>query len=499
MRILIVDDSVAAREILFNLSEILGFKPDVSASGAEALEKLTFAEQNNQPYKIVLSDWKMPHMNGIELGEKILRDGFLTEPPKLVMVTAYDRDAMLKKGQHINLASSITKPVSASTLLDTILRVMGEAEDLSPDVQGNRLDISFAQNIVGAEILLVEDNKINQQIAVELLELAGLVVTVANNGKIAVETVKNKIFDAVLMDIQMPVMDGYEATQTIRQDNKNVDLPIIAMTANAMSGDRDKCLAAGMNDHLAKPINPQEVYKTLAQWIKPTGQSLSSVKVKHTEYSEVDLPELSEFDVNAALARMAGNINNYRNTLKKVANSEGDAVQRIKAAIAKNDFQTALLASHTLKGVAATIGANFVVPPAEKLEQLFNEKIEKGIELVPDEVAALLLDCDVKLVQMLKAINDDQITLNNQNDQVNQQAFNAAAVTKLVIELKIKIDGFDSEASDTLQQIFSFIDANNLSNTATELKNSLDAYDFDRAEILFITFEQEMIQLGKPI
>lgn len=492
--ILIVDDSVAAREILFNISESLGFKPDVSASGAEALEKIIVAEQNKQPYKLVLCDWKMPNMDGIELGEKIIQDGFLSAPPKFVMVTAYDRDAMLKTGQHINLASSITKPVSASTLLDTILCVMGETEDLSKEVQGNRLDVSFAQDIVGAQILLVEDNKINQQIAVELLELAGLEVTVASNGKIAVETVKNRTFDAVLMDIQMPVMDGYEATQTIRKDNKNLDLPIIAMTANAMSGDREKCLAAGMNDHLAKPINPQEVYKTLAQWIKPTGQSLSLVQVRQTEYSKVDLPELAEFDVNAALARMAGNLKNYRNTLHKVVISEGDAIERIKAAVVNKDYQTALLAAHTLKGVAATIGANFVVLPAEKLDMMFSEKIEKGKELVPAELEALLLDCDAKLTQMIKAINSDGLT---QNNQPTQQPFNAEQIKQSFIDLNNKIDTFDSQASDTLEEILTFIDAENLSNSAKDLKKALDTYDFESAEILLPTFEQEIMQFAK--
>jgi len=495
--VLIVDDSVAAREILFTMSESLGFKAELAASGAEALEKLTLAEQNNQPFKLVLSDWKMPEMDGIELGEKIISDGFLSKPPKLVIVTAYDRDDMLKNGQHIKLASSITKPVSASTLLDTTLRVMGEAEHLNSEIQGGRLDISSAQGIVGAEILLVEDNEINQQIAVELLEMAGLVVTVATNGKIAVETVENKSFDAVLMDIQMPVMDGYTATKEIRKDENNVNLPIIAMTANAMSGDREKCLAAGMNDHLPKPINPQDVYKTLAQWIKPTGKVLSDVKSSQIEHDEGDLverPNLPEFDVNTALARMAGNVKAYRNTLKKVASSEVDAVTRIRAAVNTQDYQTALIAAHTLKGVSATIGANFVVPPAEKLELLLSEKVDKGKALVVNELEALFLACEVKLTQMVVTIENDQLT---QKNHENKQSFNAEEIVKLFIDLKEKIDCFDSSASDVLQNILTFVDEDDLSNTASELNQALETYDFDSAERLLITFEQEMEQLAE--
>ena len=487
--VLIVDDSVAAREILFTMSESLGFKPELAASGAEALEKLKLAEQNNQPYKLVLSDWKMPHMDGIELGEQIISDGFLSQPPKFVIVTAYDRDEMLKKAQHINLASSITKPVCASKLLDITLRVMGETHGVCSEVQSNRLDISFAQAIVGAEILLVEDNEINQQIAVELLEMAGLVVTVACNGKIAVETVENKNFDAVLMDIQMPIMDGYTATKEIRKDEKNINLPIIAMTANAMSGDKEKCIAAGMNDHLPKPINPQDVYKTLAQWIKPTGKVLSDVRINKIAHDEVDLPILPEFDVNSALARMAGNVKAYRKTLKKVASSEVDAVDRIKKAIANNELQTALIAAHTLKGVSATIGATFVVPPAEKLERLISEKIEKGKPLDSDELETLFVECAAKLTQMVGAIDNDQQSIQPTD---NKPLFAVEVVTKLVIDLKEQIDNFDSAANETLQDIFTYIEADDLSNEVTELASALELYDFERAEILYKVFEQEI-------
>lgn len=491
--VLIVDDSLAAREILFTIAESLGFKADVASSGAEALDKLTFAEQNNKAYKLVLADWKMPHMDGVELGEKITQAGFLSIPPKFVLVSAYDRDEMLKRTQHINLASSLVKPVSASTLLDTALRVMGEVQDISTDIQGKGLDISFAQNIVGAEILLVEDNEINQQIAVELLEMAGLVVTVACNGEIAVDMVASKTFDAVLMDIQMPVMDGYTATKIIRKDAKNENLPIIAMTANAMSGDREKCLQAGMNDHLSKPICPQDLYKTLAEFVEPTGNVLNKVNVTNIQYEHTDLPELTHFDVKSALARMAGNVKAYRNTLKKVVTSEADAVERIRAAVDKNDYQAAILAAHTLRGVSATIGAVFVVPSAEKLELLFSEKLEQRKDIVADELQALLLDCETNLAQMIASIGRDQQAQIKQQDK---PSFNAEQVKKLLIELTVNIDNFDSTAIDTLEVILTFIDGKGLSSTGSELVHALEKYDFDSAKKLLKTFEDEITQSG---
>jgi signal transduction histidine kinase/DNA-binding response OmpR family regulator len=494
MPILIVDDSVAARDILFNISESLGFKTDLAASGAEALEKITLAEQHNQPYKLVLSDWKMPHMNGVELGEKILEQGFLSNPPKFVIVTAYDRDDMLKKAQHINLASSITKPVSASTLLDTVMRVMGEKQSLGIEVESNTLDISFAENIVGAEILLVEDNDINQQIAVELLEMAGLVVTVANNGKIAVEAVENKTFDAVLMDIQMPVMDGYTATKNIRKDKKHAELPIIAMTANAMSGDREKCLVAGMNDHLAKPINPQEVYKTLAQWIEPTGKVFSGTQLSHAEddtdaSSSLNLPE---FDVHAALSRMSGNVKAYRNTLQKVVSAEKDAVERIRKALDINDYHAAVLITHTLKGVSATIGATFITPSAEKLEHLFTDKIEVGKALNADEVEALLVECQSKLSQMVTTIDNDREAekIRGEKTQVHIQEAKATldegALLVKLSAIEEQIENFDSTVVDAVDELLEFKFADSLTEVLEKMRYALSQYDFEAGQKLII-------------
>ncbi|MGL1956837.1 MAG: response regulator, partial [Colwellia sp.] len=508
--VLIVDDSVAAREILFNLSESLGFKAELASCGKEALDKLILAEEHDAPFKLVLSDWKMPKMDGIELAEKIAIDGFLTYPPQFIMVTAYDRDDMMNKAAHIKLASSLTKPVSASTLLDTVLKVMGK-ETIEVDTRkSGRLDFSVAQGLAGAEILLVEDNEINQQIAVELLEMVGLNVTVAKNGKIAVDLVEQKSFAAVLMDIQMPVMDGYTASKVIRKDEKNASLPIIAMTANAMSGDREKCLAAGMNEHLAKPIDPQALYKMLVQWVAPIGKVLSAEKIRKDVVEEVDLPVLAEFDVKNALARMAGNVKFYRSTLKKVVQSEGDAVQRIRAALAEKNYKTAELVAHTLKGVAGNIGANFVVPAAEQLELLFSANLEKGEALVSvnasekepestsederNSIEALLIECEVNLTQMVATIEHDQKNALSQavnNDK--QTVFDVNAIKVLLAILKTNISNFDSLASDTLQQIFTYLHADDLSVAANDLASALESYDFDSAERLVLAFEEELI------
>jgi len=486
--ILIVDDSTAAREILFNIAESLGFKAEVSATGEEALEKLIQAEKNHRPFKLVLSDWKMPHMDGIELAEKINLDGLLSHPPKLILITAYDRDEMLKKAAHTQLAEAISKPVSASTLLNTVLKVMGETRLESNHQQSGQLDISVVQDIVGAHILLVEDNKINQQIAVELLEMAGLHTTLADNGRIAVDVVNTHPFDAVLMDIQMPVMDGYQATKMIRQDKAHASLPIIAMTANAMNGDREKCLEAGMNEHLAKPINPQALYHTLAKWVSPTGNDASDLKQPVLNDDKAGWPLLPDFDVDSALARMGGNIKAYRNTLQKVVDSEEDAPQRIRLALEADDYATATLIAHSIKGVAGNIGADFVVPVAAQLESLLSHHQAKKSPSDIEQLNTLLIECELQVTKMVEAINHDQQQLSSPS----QQCTDLSKIPILMKALKEQITLFDSKAPETLQAMFSHLGLAQFSSISTDLEKALSHDDFDNAATLIDIFEEQL-------
>ena len=269
MRVLVVDDNASSREILQSLLETMSFEVTVAASAEEGIAELE-KEAKSRPYKLVVMDWKMPGMDGIKASALIKKHPSLPQKPKIIIATAYGREEVMQKSEKVGVDGFLLKPVGQSVLFDSIMIAFGkEAPEGEAVARVSGSDEEELRKIRGAMVLLAEDNEINQQVAEEILQQAGLVVRIANNGKEAVEMVRAGNFDVVLMDIQMPVMGGFEATQEIRRDERFKDLPIIAMTAHAMAGDREKSIEAGMNDHVTKPIDPDQLISALVKWIKP--------------------------------------------------------------------------------------------------------------------------------------------------------------------------------------------------------------------------------------
>jgi len=263
-RLLIIDDNSSARTVLSNMLRNMTFVVDEAASGEEGIEMVRMGAKRSEPYEIVFVDWQMPRLDGIETSKRILALPDISIPPHLVMVTAYGREDVLKQAEENGLENVLVKPVTSSTLFDTIVAVLHAYPEATGHVQ---IDPSFEiDRTRGTRVLLVEDNEINQEVAIGLLEDAAIQVDLAENGEIAVRMAQEKDYDAVLMDMQMPVMDGIEATRVIRSDPRLQNLPIIAMTANAMAADREKCLNAGMNDHIGKPIDPDQLFSVLFRW-----------------------------------------------------------------------------------------------------------------------------------------------------------------------------------------------------------------------------------------
>ena len=265
-RVLVIDDNSPARTVISSLLQTMALTADEAASGEEGIEMVRQAAEAGQPYEIAFIDWQMPKLDGIETCKRVRALPGIGTPPHLVMVTAYGREEVMKKAEDTGIENVLVKPVTSSTLFDTTLSVLsadgelGGAVEIAPSLDNARTR--------GTRVLLVEDNEINQEVAIGQLEDAEINVDLAENGEIAVRMVQEKDYDLVLMDMQMPVMDGIEATRVIRSDPRFETLPIIAMTANAMAADRDRCLEAGMNDHIAKPIDPDQLFSVMLRWTR---------------------------------------------------------------------------------------------------------------------------------------------------------------------------------------------------------------------------------------
>ncbi len=269
LRVLVVDDHQTARQVLRSMLESFGFLVADAASGAQAIARIEAAEAEGTPFELLLIDWRMPGLDGVATLRALGTDPALRHPPTVIMVTAHGREEALEASAGLTVAGVLTKPTTPSSLFDTIILALTGQRRHGRAVQRDALTQEAGAALAGVRVLLVEDNAVNQELARELLVRHGIQVEVANDGAEALARLAAEAFDGVLMDCQMPVMDGYTATRRLRQDPRFRDLPVIAMTANAMAGDREKVLAAGMNDHIPKPINVEQMLRTMARWIRP--------------------------------------------------------------------------------------------------------------------------------------------------------------------------------------------------------------------------------------
>lgn len=369
LKVLVVDDNTSSREILSTMLMNMGLEVDQVSSGYAALNVL---EEKSGEYQLVLMDWKMPQMDGFETTRAMQSNNELDEVPTVIMVTAYDREEANNLTEDLDIRGFLTKPVTSSTLLDGIMRAMGQKAPEEPRIRRRDKAVSSdIEKLQGARILLVEDNEINQDLAIELLTSNGIDVVVANDGQQALDILKDEVFDGVLMDIQMPVLDGYAATRRLRMKDCYKNLPILAMTANALAGDREKALDAGMNDHIPKPFHPNQLFSTMSRWITP---SQSQKNKKAEQDADVIIPELDGIDTVTGLERAAGKSRFYLKILRKVYTSKAGFIEEFDAAVSAKDWELAHHLAHSLKGVVASIGANDLQAVCQVLEDQTAEK-----------------------------------------------------------------------------------------------------------------------------
>jgi signal transduction histidine kinase/CheY-like chemotaxis protein len=372
-RTLIIDDNPQARAVLASMLTSMTFLAHEAPSGLEGVEMVRQAAERNEPYEIVFVDWQMPGIDGIETGKRIGALPNLAVRPQLVMVTAYGREEVLKQAEENEFASVLIKPVTPSMLFDSAVEALGGGRQTSADAQTDpAIDLAPLRD---AHVLLVEDNEFNQEVALGLLKDANTSIDVAQNGEVAVRMVGARKYDVVLMDMQMPVMDGIQATKLIRANPLFQKLPIIAMTANVMASDREKCDEAGMNDHVDKPIDPDELFRVLLRWVKRDDNTKPTTAVAPNDIprtlptnSDGDTLQISGIDTKAALRRTGGNRKRYESLLSRFADSQADAVAEIRGALAAKDIPTAERIAHSLKGAAGNLGATALAEAAAKAE-----------------------------------------------------------------------------------------------------------------------------------
>jgi two-component system sensor histidine kinase/response regulator len=382
LRTLVVDDNSTSREILQGMLESFSFEVTLAASGEEGLAEVE-KSMSDLDYDLVVMDWKMTGIDGIETAKRIRNLPGLSRIPRIILVTAYGREEIMRQAEKMGLDGFLIKPVSPSVMFDTVMQAFGKESGRPLRTETEKeLEAAAFKELAGARVLLVEDNEINQQVAMEILSGAGLKVTVAGNGQEAVDLIGAHVYDAVLMDVQMPVMDGYTATRKIRELESRrppaARLPIIAITAHAISGDREKSIAAGMDDHVTKPIDPVQLFCTLAKWLQPGEHEPVEASCPPPAPPEEEpaavgktMPDaMPGFDLTDGLQRLMGNQILYHKLLVNFGTQYVGAGADIRKALDAGDFDRAHELVHAIKGVAGNLGAKDLQRQSVALEKL---------------------------------------------------------------------------------------------------------------------------------
>ncbi|WP_229207673.1 MULTISPECIES: response regulator [unclassified Duganella] len=392
-RVLVVDDSAASREVLCSILTSFGIGEIGSAeSGPVAMELLLAASANGTPFDLVLMDWRMPIWDGIETARRIRSDDRITAMPAILMVSAYAREDVLHEVDDAGLDGFLIKPVIPSLLYDSLLDILRPSEGSERVAHVRTAGGRDLSSLAGARVLLVEDNAINRDVALDFLADAPITVDVALDGAQAVQMVQAARYDLVLMDIQMPVMDGLTATRAIRAMANHDSLPIIAMTAHAMSGDHAASMAAGMNDHLTKPIDPALLMNTLLRWIAPRAARVAADMPVNGpgDVLASSLPPIAGIDWQLALSRVGHNpelLSKVVGRFKNEYDGEAQTLLTSEGALAGGALRRF---AHTLKSSAEYIGAMPLATACDALEQALHDGHDEEVRQLRVAVAELL-------------------------------------------------------------------------------------------------------------
>jgi two-component system, sensor histidine kinase and response regulator len=499
LRVLVVDDNASSRESLWTMLSMFGFTVYSVSSGSKALQEIQDSLSHQKPFHLVLIDWFMPDLNGLETVELIKKNIPVAKLPKILFLGPSNKvDKFNSSDASVGVDAYLSKPINCSILFDAIMEVFGQSVTKSFRGSRGKIDLSEIIKLIGgARVLLVEDNAINQQVASEILESIGLIIEVAENGVEAVRMVSEAEYDVVLMDIQMPEMDGHTATQRIRADERFAKLPIIAMTAHAMAGDREKSIASGMNDHVSKPIDKKKLFAALTKWIEKKERTLPNFPLQGPGIGDVlKLPlELPGINVASALERINHNDKLLRSILFEFHNSFASSaleVRRLLQGKRQGDQESALNLVHTIKGMAGNISAKTLFETLSALEIAIKEsQLEKWSTLLDSFESSL--GQVVESIGILKHTEEaaaKESTKNNKTDKIDIEA--------VVPYMQKLFEGINDSYFQTIE-IFEHLKpllAN--SNTGIQkdleqLEKNIDQLDF---EIAMVTFAELRKKLG---
>ena len=473
-QVMVVDDNDSAREVLKASVEALGLSCHTCSSGHEAIRYIASLKASAQPYPLMLIDWKMPKLDGIDTCRAILAETQDDIPITIIMVTAHRQDDARKAAEGLPIAAYLTKPVTTSSLFDQIIQLCGTESVALIDHRNTNKDISFSYELEGAKILLVEDNEINRELAEELLARSGILFTSAANGQEAIDLIGSDQFDCILMDCQMPIMDGYTATQKIRTMAQYKDIPIIAMTANVMPEDIKYAKASGMNDHIAKPIHFETMFNTLRTWVKVKQKnSNEALPVIEHHQNTAELPNSMHIDAELGLSR-ALTKPLYTRLLKRFLETQDAFVDEFNAAMATNDLVLASRLAHTLKGTAATLGMIELAASAANLEHAFEEE---NINIAP-----ILISIEGDLNNILNDLRTWH-TANKATLEKNVQAvsMNSTEFKNSIELLTTYIDKNVVEALPLAQKLLPNVTQKDARASMTKVVAALNLYDFELA------------------
>ncbi len=450
LKVLVVDDNESSRMMLRQMLESFGFNSIMTKNGIEAIELLKTGANVDDSIDVILMDWKMPDPDGIETARRIRSLEEYSSVP-IVLMTAFGSSKDIEDIGSGVVDGFLLKPIKISSLFDTIINLFG-GFDASDRTSGLITRESIArQAIQGASLLLVEDNEINQKVAAEILTEAGIMVDIADNGYEGIDAIKRKEYDAVLMDVQMPELDGFSAVKMIRSDKRFKELPIIAMTANAMKGDKERCLEAGMNDYVAKPINTEELFTTLRRWVHGKNPGHVVETEKRGVSFEDNFPRTIEgVNITESLERLGNNRKLYFSLLKDFVRRNTKTIPAIREALEREDYGTAELMAHTLKGVSGNIGAESVYEKSKALNEVIKERESLSLSLLLDET-------EDALKTVMKSISEGIPTNDHPGafspDLTRNKPMERETLSPLIKRLSSLLTANDLDSEDVLEEL----------------------------------------------